>query len=887
MKTPRNVCLLCRHNLTATSASQRHQPQLWAPRLAAGFATTSPASNTQAAAREPRDRQNQDQNQRRPHNPVRRVLAPGSGERQANTARPDRPVRQAAPPPQTSARLEAIFQDIVTAHDARRNATPQAGKQSGQPVGGVNLTLVQDVAKLQDMVDSDAPLTDAFAFLKGHIYPTVRESESYIPQIFYTVVSKLVDKAIAAKEADLTSTTLPSAADIFRVYADLGDLKPHRWCSLVGKLVQSLVDSNPDMSIEDYESHLASRDVMLADLVDCWKVLSLPKFPINLDNDSEMDGFWFPRLDKFSVPRYSRSDKFTAAFCSVFPQYPPESLGPSTAALAIATYTLLLDSRRSNPAARRAAVRFLNKIARLITVVRVRDETLQNLMRATFPGLEKYVLDEWPSIKQHLDENVTDVDNSKEWAGKQPSSSPSKTYFDPSHIGSRLSQAYGRRSGSRNSHEVDKLWHAFVGPEQDIPADRAAQLKNYPDLFNSFINTYMALNNTDKAVQCWNTLRKVGLKPTLRTWNVMLDGCRKARNLHGLTNIWGKLAASKMTLDIGVWTTYVSGLIDCGNVEGAIQALEDLTRAYKSAEAAGDTSKVVKPSIEPVNAALAGLIRSNRLPLAEKLVEWSSRQGLKPDIFTFNTLLRPLIRQDRQEDVARLFATMDSLGIKADAATFTVILDACLADLDSVEEQIEMVNKVLSQMKAAGLETNLQTYGKMIYLLLRSGDRAKEAVKVVLAHLWSEGHELSPHIYTMLVEHYFSRSPPDLFAVESLLKRRRLLDYDDMDRVFYDRLIKGYALVGELKALDIYYKLCAAGYLTTLGTQLELLRMLLAQNRREEARGLANTTKQKYEELHPPTTPGSEEDSYWKHTFWHVSAEEGLLDSPLPGLRRR
>ncbi|KXJ94247.1 hypothetical protein Micbo1qcDRAFT_159312, partial [Microdochium bolleyi] len=79
------------------------------------------------------------------------------------------------------------------------------------------------------MVDSnDVPLSDAFAFLKTEIYPLVRDSESYIPQIFYTVVSKLVDKAINAKAADMTSMALPSAADIFRVYADLGELKPHR-----------------------------------------------------------------------------------------------------------------------------------------------------------------------------------------------------------------------------------------------------------------------------------------------------------------------------------------------------------------------------------------------------------------------------------------------------------------------------------------------------------------------------------------------------------------------------------------------------------------------------------------------------------------------------------
>ncbi|RYP67302.1 hypothetical protein DL771_007320 [Monosporascus sp. 5C6A] len=894
MKGSRPVCLLCRHRLaTSVPSSDPPRPAAQQRHAQARFTTSTGRRHdtTRGAATAPSE---DSPNKAAPAETVaaahdtiriRRYL-----NAEPRASKPDfRNGWPRRPPEKSSAKVDDLFRQIV-AEQQQLNPAQRSESKADAKTATI-ATLVQDIGRLDDMIREDA-VEAAYAFLKTEIYPVVRKPDTYIPQVFYKVVAELVQKVVAAKKAAMDSTKLPTVAEISSVYADIGQLKPRNWADLVGELVKTLVGMSTSAenypSTEDYEAHLATRAALLADLVESWKVLSSPKFTqVEASHASEiLDGFWFPTLDKRSLIRFSKSNNFTAAFSSVFPQYTSNELGAPVAALSIATYALLQDPLRSNDHVRRGAARFMFNIAYLISHVQIQDDALRNLFTNTFPSLEGYVMGEWPRIQAQLRHRPEVADGSL--ADRRV---PGLTR--PKGINTwTLNQAYL----ARNSIEIDRMWEEFVGSDKDLTEERALHLRNNADLIDSFINTYMALNQPAKALTAWNMLKKIGLSPTLKTWNAMLDGCKKSRNVNAIRNIWAKLVRTGGQLDVAVWTTLVSGLIESGDLEGGLKALEEMTALWKRGRNDPE-SRAVRPTIEPVNAALAGLIRQKRMPAAERLLDWAGRQGLEPDIITFNTLLRPMIREERHQDIQRLFATMKKRGIQADAATFTIVLDATLAritppsrsasesELASFKEaQKETVAHVLSQMEAVGLETNLHTYGKMIYLLLQSGgDRATEAVKAVLTHLWEQGYELSPHIYTMLVEHYFSRQPPDLASVGELLLRAQKSRHfakgaPEMDRIFYDRVVKGYALADRpATALDLYYRLSEEGYLVTLGTQVELLRVLLRHRLRDEAKGLVDNTKRHFEEQNGAAGLDAN-DSFWQHGFWAIAERHRLFE---------
>ncbi|EOO02224.1 putative glutathione s-transferase protein [Phaeoacremonium minimum UCRPA7] len=243
-----------------------------------------------------------------------------------------------------------------------------------------------------------------------------------------------------------------------------------------------------------------------------------------------------------------------------------------------------------------------------------------------------------------------------------------------------------------------------------------------------------------------------------------------------------------------------------------------------------------------------------------------------------------MIRQGLTEEVGTIFKMMKEQGIQADVATFTIVLDGSLSQLDeqSSEKQVETVMRVLSEMEAAGIEANMETYGKMMYLLLREGDRARDSVKAVLAHIWGKGLELSSHIYTILVEHYFSREPPDLDAVRDLIQSRGLVNKSGTtDLVFWERVIKGYAHAGDTaSAMDIFERIDSFGAAVTLSTLEVLLRALVHFREAEQAQKLVDTVLSHRDRFMSDTT-GNTDSRFWRHGFWGFAMDNGLVRESL------
>ncbi|TGJ87706.1 hypothetical protein E0Z10_g1012 [Xylaria hypoxylon] len=891
MRSSKPVCLLCRLRVAQTASKTRAvQWQTQTARLS----TTSRSRSSSASSR--------------------RDVAGGSRAPATDAITPEPPSSQSQSPrylrrvlfdrrpksnvqisqtkvtgEQYPSRVDALFQQIL--HE-QQGLQDTAGHVPANGSASIDLALVKAIGKLQEMVASDTPVADAYSYFRTEINPAVQEPSTHVPQAYHKVKFALLGKLIAAKKADLFTHELPTVADIFRIYAEVGELKPRQWTTLVGELIQCIVNMDPSaetQSIAKYERQIAWREAMLADLVESWKVLSLPPLAISSTSEDQLtNGFWFPRLDKFALPKFAKKGNFSAAFSTLFPQYPRSQLGAPVAVLAIATYALIHDSKHCSVDVRQNATRFMSKVASLVTFVDYRDNALRHDIVSTFPGLEEYIMGLWPKISVLLNqERVSQDEGSTEvFRIRVPSNESQATRaFNAALIGQRLSKIHGTLIGQRpskihgtgNSMELDKLWEGFVGSETAISKERAAQIRQHPQLIDSFIKIRMMLKQPDKAIVAWNLLGKVGLKPSLRTWNLMLDGLRKTGNIDGVKNIWAKLARSGLKLDTAIWTTRVAGLIDCGDIEGGLHALEEMARLWEK----DPNNTAVAPTIEPVNAALSGLVQRKQKDAAEKLLAWASRKGIEPDIFTFNTMLRLLIRDEhRDEDIETLFATMRAQGLHANEATFTIVLDASFSkdDIRDPEDQANAVADVASAMAAAGLELNMRTYGKMIYLLLRSN--ATVAAMAVVNHLYNRNLELSPHIYTMLIEHCFQQNPPALDSVHLFVQRRRHLDFDDMDHIFYDRLVNNYTLVGETQAaLDIYKHVTRAGSSVNLPTLNELLHALLRQDRLEDARDMVNNEKKRFEGQHPDP---EEHSLYWGNRFWQLASRYNLLDSPVP-----
>ena len=775
----------------------------------------------------------------------------------------------------------AMFQSIV---ESRSNVS--AASEGAQPDGTASMELVKDVAKIQTMLERDgATLGAAYAFFEETVYPQITKAGPAVPQIVRNqLAAVLLNKLALEKPQDFESTDLPSVTRITEIMVELDIVKPAAWATLVIELIQKIYRQStlPEnyTSIEAYENVMARRDALLHDLVGAWKVFSEQKPLVQGDSPAEPPkgkdvGRKPPRADV----KPQQQPTLQKVFGTMFPQYLGSTLLRPTFA-AWMTYKLLTDPFNRSRAIKDEAAPFLQMMKTLI-------------FQARAPRIEDFrrVLDTFPDFLKLMRQGQS--------IGGFALDGVSAAGQTPEHRRISIHRQLGQAIKGRNIGAVKRAWVEFWGEAPTPNTAHIGELSKCPDMFDYFILAYMMMWRPQMAIEVWNNMERIGIKSTIKTWNSMLQGCTKATNAKGIHTVWKKLLASGTKADTAIWTARIHGLFVCGSPDDALRALDEMAKIWALRGDPHYAAIAVQPTVEPVNAALAGLLRLGRDGDATKVLTWAARQNINPDIYTFNTLLRPLVRRGDMAGIDEVFASMRTVNIQADVTTFTVLLEGALTGIGALPptQQVALVNRILSEMKAAGVEINMQAYAKILYLLLREGDRANEPVKAVLAHIWRRGLELTSHIYTMLAEHYFARDPPDAAAVTALIENRKLHDNKAIDRVFWERVIKGYCQAGETRrALDIFDRVFVAGATMTFGTLHVLLQALIVDGDGVAAARVVNAARkigkgddvvaasgatvpaqQQQQQQSVVEGHGGEGKRFWKHRFWHLAYDQGLL----------
>lgn len=757
-----------------------------------------------------------------------------------------------------------------------------------------NITLVKEAEKIQRLTHQAETVADAYALFRETLYPRLRDLKGTMPQIVRELVgSRLFPRVAAQMAKNMGSPEFPTVAQLTEAMVKLDVMKPAVWGTLMLNLLDNIcklsTTPNDYPSIQGYETAMARRDVLMHDLVDAWGAFGpwsastaaeesgnpvTAKSSSVLDDKSAGAGASSPSRATDHC-KQQRKPAFLDAFADLFAHLPHSTMiRPAWAA--IATYSVLRDPKQQKNAVLDKALPFLESMRQLIAKTELPVPSKEGRKRAPFQACPTFV---GLYIQRFIAHTL------RAGSVERPSSLPTpsaRPLTEADIIHREVGQAYR----SRNVSAIKRAWAKLVGNDQPPTDARLKELREMGDLFDYFILVYMGMRQTQLALSVWDSMIQLGIEPTTKTYTSMMQGCAKARNPAGVKAVWKRLAASGIQLDVHAWTARISGLIVSNDLDGGIAALNEMAEIWRNRDDPKYAAMAVKPSVEPVNATLVALIRLDRLVAARNVLSWAAKQGINPDIYTFNTLLRPLLRQGQTQEVQDLLSMMRTLNIHPDSATFTIILEAHLAGIGAkpAYEQVQTIHHAIRRVEAAGVEANMQTYGKMIYTLLQEPN-TDPAVKAVLAHIWGRGLELSSHIYTMLAEHYFSMDPPDASAVTALIENRGLRQNKKIDRVFWERVIKVYCKVGQTdKALDIFKDLSRDGSPITFSTLYDFLLALVQEGRREEAAGVVRTVKEYNEEADEPGVEGGlgkkgpmAGGRFWKHRFWHLAEQNGLL----------
>jgi pentatricopeptide repeat protein len=382
-----------------------------------------------------------------------------------------------------------------------------------------------------------------------------------------------------------------------------------------------------------------------------------------------------------------------------------------------------------------------------------------------------------------------------------------------------------------NSARMEQTWEEILqtyGPNNS----RGNEPKVPESLYIALLTGFMALFQPQRSVEVWNHMVASGIKPNVRMWTAMLDGCSKARDLDGFNTLWTRFLKSGIEPDEYAWTVRVNTLIGTfGKVNDGLAALDEMGKRWANTENAIKNSPKkelpkkgkkalgritvnphTKPTIEVINAAITGFSRipqralsfQQRKDYTQKVLQWAGNFSLKPDRITYNSLISLYISGADYTTSFKLIAQMEKDGIPPDAYTYTMLINSAFenqkfTDL-SETSQSERVISIFDELEAGGVQLNHVLYGSVIDRLLKQYENF-EAVRAVITHMMARDLKPNPHIYTSLITQYFQQTPPNIAAVDSLWLQILATMGTFTDKYFFDRIIEGYAQNHEISKM--------------------------------------------------------------------------------------
>jgi pentatricopeptide repeat protein len=378
-----------------------------------------------------------------------------------------------------------------------------------------------------------------------------------------------------------------------------------------------------------------------------------------------------------------------------------------------------------------------------------------------------------------------------------------------------------KQIGRNNTRQVIRLWSNAQKVYTKLQLAESGSAVIPPKLYANFLYAFGTLNRPDMADAVWNHMIASKILPSVEHWSAMMKG--RGKRWQAVEEIWTKMIYNGVEPDVRIWTTRIHILLTAApTAERGLSALEWMGQAWKRAVAAkygksykldlstiGDLPGAPKPTVITLNAAVSALAsrRNQDRRLFPRVFAWANQFGIKPNERTYNSLIQECLSEGNMQEAMKILERMEQQDVQPDGATFGLFINHIFrkqltGDPMNTEQQEEMLASIIRALEERGMESDPYTMGLLFDILVKQYSNLPAAQKV-LEYMAKKGMRPSAHIYTILLTHHFQKADdpdgpgvPDFPAIEALWNHIEISG-GIVDRIFYDRMIEGYARAGE------------------------------------------------------------------------------------------
>ncbi|KAF5770636.1 putative tetratricopeptide-like helical domain superfamily [Helianthus annuus] len=251
------------------------------------------------------------------------------------------------------------------------------------------------------------------------------------------------------------------------------------------------------------------------------------------------------------------------------------------------------------------------------------------------------------------------------------------------------------------SRRVEMAYNLFKVLKRRFRADTIS--------YNIIANGFCLLKRTPRALEVLREMVESGLEPTLKTYNVILNGYFKAGQVKEAWQFFLEMKRRRRCeMDVVTYTTVVHGFGVAGEIQKARQVFDEMIGLG------------ILPSVATYNAYIQVLCKKDNVENAILVFEEMLKKGYTPNATTYNVVIRGLCHVGKMDRAMEYLDKMKDDECGPNVQTYNVII-RYYCD----EGEIEKSLKVFKRMGNGECLPNLDTYNVLISAMFgrkRSGD---------------------------------------------------------------------------------------------------------------------------------------------------------------------
>ncbi|ORX93160.1 TPR-like protein [Basidiobolus meristosporus CBS 931.73] len=246
-------------------------------------------------------------------------------------------------------------------------------------------------------------------------------------------------------------------------------------------------------------------------------------------------------------------------------------------------------------------------------------------------------------------------------------------------------------------------------------------IKTGPVAHNVFISRYVYHDDMQSALKMFDRLTASGIKPSIRTFNSLLNGYVKQNDITSMEKIFNEdLKKYEVSPDVVTINILIKGYMQNGDLDSAM-------KVYNSLPELG-----LRPATATFNTLITGFGNAQEMAKVKEIFSQMRKSRTRPNIQTFTNLITQFGRYGNLNQAIHYYQDLEKYNLTPDEAVFTSLIQTCYT-----LQKPEMAKKVIfEQLNSLGKCTS-QTLGMMVDTYTESGrlEDAKKAVEEVKSYV--------------------------------------------------------------------------------------------------------------------------------------------------------